>query len=118
MPDATADYGEGLVFQGRDAIGAFMRDSLGPRMITFHQCHHPEITVADDAATGRWYLEDKVLRPEHRMVLEGAAFYDDRYVCTTDGWRISHTGYRRTFEVTMSMDDLPGYKLTIGDAYA
>ena len=118
VPEATADYGAGLRFEGRDAIVTFMRDSLGPQMITFHQCHHPEITLDGDAATGRWYLEDKVLMPEHRLILEGAAFYEDRYMRTTDGWRIAHTGYRRTYESTMSMDGLPGYKLTIGDAYS
>ena len=116
-PDATADYGEGLRFASRDAVVAFMRDSLGPDMITLHQCHHPEISIEGASATGRWYLEDKVLMPEHRLILEGAAFYEDRYVRTPGGWRIAHTGYRRTFEVTTSMDDLPSYKLTKGTAF-
>lgn len=117
VPTATADYGEGLVFSDRDGLVAFMRDSLGPQMVTLHQCHHPEISVERDRATGVWYLEDKVLMPEHRLVLEGAAFYEDRYVQTEEGWRIEHTGYRRTYEATTSMDDLPGYKLRIGSAY-
>jgi hypothetical protein len=94
-----------------------MRESLGPQMITMHQCHHPEIAVDGDTATGRWYLEDKVLMPEHRLILEGAAFYEDRYVRTGAGWRIAHTGYRRTYEATYSMDDLAGYRLKIGTAY-
>lgn len=114
---ATGDYGEGLSFGSRDELVAFMRDSLGPQMITLHQCHHPEISVDGDRATGTWYLEDKVLMPEHRLVLEGAAFYGDRYVRTDDGWRIEHTGYRRTYEATMSMDDVPSYKIRIGTAY-
>lgn len=117
VPEATGEYGEGLTFGNRDDLVAFMRDSLGPRMITLHQCHHPEIEVDGDRATGVWYLEDRVIMPEHRLVLEGAAFYEDRYVRTPDGWRIEHTGYRRTYEATMSMDDLPSYNLTIGRAY-
>ncbi len=117
VPEATGDYGEGLAFGSRDELVAFMRDSLGPQMVTLHQCHHPEICVDGDRATGTWYLEDKVLMPEHRLVLEGAAFYEDRYVRTAGGWRIEHTGYRRTYEATMSMDDLPGYRLKIGTAY-
>ena len=117
VPDATADYGEGLRFGSRDEIVSFMRDSLGPRMLTMHHCHHPEITVTGDRATGVWYLEDKVLMPEHRLVLEGAAFYTDRYVRTDDGWRIVHTGYQRTYEMTTSMDDQPGLKLEVGPAY-
>lgn len=117
VPEATGDYGEGLVFGSRDALVGFMRDSLGPAMITLHQCHHPEISVDGDRATGTWYLEDRVIMPEHRLVLEGAAFYDDRYVRTAEGWRIEHTGYRRTYEATLSMDDLPSYTLKVGSAY-
>jgi hypothetical protein len=116
VPEATGDYGEGLVFGSRDELVGFMRESLGPRMITLHQCHHPEIGVAGDEATGVWYLEDRVLMPDHRLVLEGAAFYEDRYVRTAAGWRIAHTGYRRTYEATTSMDELPSYRLTIGPA--
>ncbi len=118
VPQATGEYGEGLTFASRDELVGFMRDSLGPQMVTLHQCHHPEIVVDGDRATGVWYLEDKVLMPEHRLVLEGAAFYEDRYVRTEDGWRIEHTGYRRTYEATMSLDDVPSYKLRIGPAYA
>jgi hypothetical protein len=118
MPDATGDYGDGLMFESRESLVEFMREWLGPQMITVHQCHHPEITVSGDTAEGRWYLEDKVLMPEHRLVLEGAAFYEDRYVRTADGWRISHTGYQRTYEATYSMDSLAGYSLKIGNAYA
>ena len=117
VPEVTADYGEGLAFGSRDELVAFMRDSLGERMVTLHQCHHPEIDVDGDRATGVWYLEDKVLMPDHRLVLEGAAFYEDRYVRTGEGWRIEHTGYRRAYEATMSMDDVPSYALTIGKAY-
>jgi hypothetical protein len=55
--------------------------------------------------------------PEHRLPLDGAAFYDDRYVRTPEGWRIEHTGYRRTYEATQSMEDIDSYRLTIGNAY-
>jgi hypothetical protein len=116
LPEATGDYGEGLSFGSRDELVAFMRENLGPQMVTLHQCHHPEIAVDGVRATGVWYLEDKVLMPEHRLVLEGAAFYEDRYVRTPEGWRIAHTGYRRTYEATMSMDDMPSYVLRIGKA--
>ena len=117
VPEATGDYGEGLSFGSRTALVGYMREHLVGSMVTMHHCHHPEITVDGDTARGTWYLEDKVLVPELRFVLEGAAFYDDRYVRTDDGWRIAHTGYRRTYEATWSMDDLPGYRLQRGTAY-
>ena len=76
-----------------------------------HQVHHPEIAVDGDTATARWYLQDKVIVPAFQFMLEGAAFYSDRYVRTPDGWRVAHTGYRRTFEITYDLKDLPGTKV-------
>jgi hypothetical protein len=111
--DVTADYGPKLVFDGRDQVVEFMRSSLGPAIITVHHCHHPEISVDGDTATGTWYLDDKVIITEHRMLLTGAAFYDDRYVREADGqWRIRSTGYQRSYEAVQSLDDLPSWKLT------
>ncbi len=111
LPEATGDY-NGLVFEDRAALVAFMRKNMGPGMLTLHQAHHPEIAVDGDTATGRWYLQDKVIIEEYRFMLEGAAFYEDRYRRTPEGWRVEHTGYRRTYEMTYSLDDLPGLKIT------
>ncbi|MEI5676447.1 MULTISPECIES: nuclear transport factor 2 family protein [unclassified Nocardioides] len=110
-PDATGDY-NGLVFDDRGALVAYMRENLGEGMLTLHQAHHPEITVEGDTATGRWYLQDKVIVEAFKFMLEGAAFYEDRYVRTPEGWRIAHTGYRRTFEMSYDLNDLPGVKIT------
>ncbi|MDF1605252.1 nuclear transport factor 2 family protein [Nocardioides sp. YIM 152315] len=110
LPEATGDY-NGLVFDDRDALVTYMRDNLGDGMLTMHQVHHPEIDVDGDTASARWYLQDKVIVPAFRFMLEGAAFYSDRYQRTSDGWRVSHTGYRRTFEITYDLADLPGTKV-------
>ena len=116
LPEATGDYA-GLEFEDRAALVAYMRENLGEGLITMHHAHHPEIRVDGDAAVGHWYLEDKVIVPEFDFLLEGAAFYTDRYSRTPDGWRISHTGYRRTYEATMSTADIPSYQLKRGTAY-
>lgn len=111
--DATASYSGGQYeFSGRDDIMAFLEGSLGPTFVTMHQCHHPEIAVDGDTATGLWSLQDTVLMTDFRLVLQGAAFYDDRYVRVDCGWRIAHTGYVRTFEYMVSLDDLPSFRLT------
>jgi hypothetical protein len=90
-----------------------MRNSLGPGIITVHQCHHPEISVHTDTATGSWYLDDKVIITEQRLLLTGAAFYEDTYRRCDDGaWRISKTGYIRSYEAMQSLDDLPSWQLT------
>lgn len=111
LPEATGDY-NGLVFDDRAALVDYMKENLGEGMITLHQAHHPEIDVEGDTATGRWYLQDRVIVEAFRLMLEGAAFYDDRYARTPDGWRVAHTGYRRTFEVTYNLDDIPSFKVS------
>ncbi len=71
-----------------------------------HQVHHPEIDVDGDTATGRWYLVDRVIVDAVKFMLEGAAFYEDRYVRTDEGWKVSHTGYRRTWEMHHDLTDV------------
>ena len=110
VPEATGDY-NGLVFADRTALVDYMQSHMTEGMLTLHQAHHPEIEVAGDAATGRWYLQDKVIIEAFKFVLEGAALYQDRYVRTPDGWKIAHTGYRRTFEQSYSLEDLPSMKI-------
>lgn len=113
IPEATATYSEYLQFESREAFLAFLRNTLGPHVITEHRCDHPEIDVDGDTATGTWYLADTVIIPEHNMCLRGAAFYTDNYVRCDDGhWRIAHTGYERTYEVVLSLSDLPSLRLT------
>jgi hypothetical protein len=110
-PDVQASYGPNLRFDGRDAVVDFMRNSLPPAIITVHHCHHPELEVDGDTATGTWYLQDTVLVTEHRMQLRGAAFYDDTYTRSADGaWRISRTGYVRSYESVETLGD--SWKLT------
>ena len=114
VPEATGDY-NGLVFEDRAALVAYMRENLSAGLVTLHQAHHPEIEVDGDTgntATGRWYLYDRVIVESFAFMLEGAALYSDRYVRTPDGWRVAHTGYRRTFEASYNLGDLPGFKLT------
>jgi hypothetical protein len=103
--NVEATYGKRLQFTGRGQVVDYMRESLPGSIITLHQCHHPEIEVSGDGATGTWYLEDKVLITEHRLMLTGASFYTDIYQRTAGGWQIAKTSYIRTFE---AMEELPG----------
>jgi hypothetical protein len=100
LPDATAAYGGGAYsFAGRDEILQFLRDSLGPTMITMHQVHQPELELTSPTtATGSWALEDRVIMTDHKLTLRGAAYYSDRYTKIDGQWKIAHTGYERLFE--------------------
>ena len=112
-PDATAVYGTRLAFTGPGDIVSYMQENLGPTMITLHQCHHPEITLDGDQATGTWSLQDRVIMTEYRFLLDGMSTYHDRYERGDDGeWRIAHTGYERIYESMTSFDDLPSFNLT------
>jgi ketosteroid isomerase-like protein len=114
-PEATGWYGEGLRFGSAAEIVSFMRDSLGPDIITVHQVHQPEIALAESGAfaTGTWMLMDRVIAVAHRVVVEGAAVYRDEYRRGPDGrWRICNTGYERIYESTMALADWPSWKLT------
>lgn len=115
--DAVADYGTPtyggpLKLTGRDAIVGFLREHLGPELITTHFASQPEIDVDGDEATGIWAFEDTVIATRHRVVITGAAFYEDRYRRADGRWRIAHTGYQRTYEATLRLDDLPSFRLT------
>jgi uncharacterized protein (TIGR02246 family) len=100
VPDATATYSDGkYAFDGRDAIMAFLRESMAStNMLTSHKVHHPEIEVDGDRATAVWALDDVVVHLDYNMRISGAAFYRDEYVKTSGEWRIKHTGYERVFE--------------------
>jgi hypothetical protein len=131
-PDATGSYGAGLEFGTAEEIVTFMRESLGPDIITVHQVHHPEIELAGPAkpgsaepgsvqpgsgyrptASGTWMLMDRVIAVSHGVLIDGASVYHDQYRCGSDGqWRISHTGYERIYESTMSLADWPSWQLT------
>jgi SnoaL-like domain len=119
--DVQGDYGsslgEELHFSNRSDLVDYMRSALGPGVITEHRVTHPEILVTGDEATGRWYLQDRVIVAEFNFMLIGAAFYRDRYRRTADGWRISATGYDRTYEATMSVADID-FKVKPGRALA
>jgi hypothetical protein len=114
-PDAVADYSGGAHrFEGRDAIMGFLRTAMGSEaFLSSHRCHHPEIDLTSDTtAVGVWALEDTVVHQEHDLTIQGAAFYQDEYVRTDDGWLIARTGYRRTYEEIFPRRSINGLRLT------
>ncbi len=114
--DVTSNYGESLAFSNRNELVGYMRENVGPAVITEHRVAHPEIEIDGDTARGRWYLQDRVIVAEFSFMLIGAAFYDDTYRRTADGWRISSTGYDRTYEATVGLADVPSFALKVGPA--
>jgi hypothetical protein len=112
-----SSLGKELHFDNRKDLVEYLSSAMGPGVVTEHRVTHPEITVNGDTAAGIWYLQDRVIVPEFDFMLIGAAFYRDQYRRTADGWRISATGYDRTYEATMSVADLK-FKVKPGRARA
>ena len=90
-PDAVAAYSGGKYsYEGRDAILAFLKKSMGAEtFLSSHRCHHPEIELTGpDTATAVWALEDVVIEEKWGITIRGAAFYRDEYVKQDGRWRI------------------------------
>ena len=114
-PDATAAYSGGAhSFDGRDAIIAFMVESMGStNMLTSHTMTSPEIRLlSPTTAEGTWALRDEVVMLDWQMTVRGAAYYEDRYVKLDGRWWIQHTGYRRIYEEIFGRGDISSLRLT------
>ncbi len=112
-PAITAKYGK-FVFHDRDELVAFMRKHMGRKeMLTEHFVAHPEITIDGDTAHAYWHLSDTVLIPTQNVILRGAAVYDDDYARNADGrWEITRTGYERSYEYVVKLEDMPSFEVT------
>ena len=119
--DVAGDYGSSvgkeLHFTNRTDLVDYMRSACGPSVATEHRVTHPEIIVTGDSASGSWYLQDRVMVAEFDFMLIGAAFYRDSYRRTDAGWKISETGYDRTYDATMSLAGM-NFKVKPGRALA
>ena len=119
--DIIGNYGSSLgethSFTDRASLVEYMRSSLPANVITEHRVTHPEIDIDGDEATATWYLQDKVIVPEFDFLLIGAGFYRDKYRRTPDGWKLSLTGYDRTYDAQLSLKALD-FKLNPGAALA
>lgn len=107
----TTAFGKAAEITGRSEIAAFFRTKLGSATLTAHTAGQPEITVDGDIATGIWSVRETMLATKHRMLITGAAFHQERYECGADArWRIARIDYVRSYEVMISLDDLPSFK--------
>jgi ketosteroid isomerase-like protein len=111
--DAVAAYSGGKYsFTGRDEILAFLERSMGAETFhSSHRVHHPEIDLHGDTAVGTWAMDDVVVMTDWNLTVRGAAFYEDEYRKVDGAWKISRTGYKRTYEEIQSRE-LPGLRLT------
>jgi SnoaL-like domain len=100
-----------VVFEGREKFLEFMRQVNSGDFISSHVGSHPEITVLTaTTAAGVWNMLDNSWDLRRMVLTRGQAVCSDRYVKVEDGWKISHTGYSRIYEVVEEIKERP--KLT------
>jgi hypothetical protein len=108
LPECTFSYHSGTyTYPNREAAVVFLKERMQkPECLSLHQGHHPEITLTSPTeATGIWYLQDVVFFLDDRTRLDGNGWYQDRYVKIGGEWKIAHTGYDRSFEITTPLPD-------------
>lgn len=89
-PDAEWDLGGGRLVHGVDAIVDLWYKAMGGFKATVQTVLSGETDIADDgqSATGRWYIQEHVLRADDsRSIL--LAHYDDAYKIVDGQWRFS-----------------------------
>ncbi len=97
--DCKLDYGEIGVWNGVDAVTAFMVQSHAMAGHTMHRLSNQVITVDGDKAAARTYIDAVIMLGDNQTGVNALGFYDDQIVRTADGWRIA---YRQFTQVRVS----------------
>jgi 3-phenylpropionate/cinnamic acid dioxygenase small subunit len=89
----TLPTGEVLEWSSADDIAAWMETAHKPMGHTLHRITNQRVEGGATSATACCYVDVLLMTPDGELIMNGAGFYDDRLVLTTDGWKIAH----RTF---------------------
>ncbi len=86
-PDATWDLGRGRVMEGREAIVAFWQQAMGTFDAVVQTVLNGtyELDEAAGTGTGRWYIQEMLVRGggERGLLM---AHYDDEYRLVDGNW--------------------------------
>lgn len=87
------DYGAVGQFDNADAVvEVFKQVGCHPHMVEMHHGANPQITLhGDGQAEGRWSLHYQLINTNENTLTQLGAYYEDRYVRTATGWKISAT---------------------------
>ena len=111
--DGTVDF-QSPTYQiqlaGWPALENFFAQAFNEHQYGMHSAHHPEITVDGDQATGLWYLHDLFVHESAKVLLQGSALYEDRYVRQGGEWLIQHSQYARLLEMSAPLP--PDWQVT------
>ena len=112
-PDARVSYeASGGPADDYPAVRTWLAEMLPIFASTQHLMGNLAVTLDGDTATGRWYLQDRVIVPAFDTMIIGSAFYSDTYARQDGRWVITSTGYKRTYEAMLNLKDIPSFQLT------
>ena len=96
-PDVRADYGDIGVWEGVEAITAYMAETHADMPDTKHMLTNIAISLAGEEADVSTYVHAVlVVTREPETSVDAYGHYVDRFVRSPDGWRIRE----RTFHTT------------------
>jgi bile-acid 7alpha-dehydratase len=106
--DAVADFGNGLEFQGKEAIAKFYRDvvSLGTGT-AFPQGHNPELQITGDkTAMGLWVMDLLMFDAGADAGTRTGVLYDEEYVREEGDWKIRNQKVSYRYRQAVRMEEL------------
>lgn len=101
--DCHADYGPLGVWDGVDALTAFMEKSHAPMGLTLHRVTNEAVMRSGSGLSARSYVDAVLMAADQKSGFHAIGFYDDELVRTEAGWKIA----RRRF-TTVRMTTIAG----------
>ena len=101
------DYGPVGVFDNADAVAKIFTE-LGchPHILEMHHGSNPQIEVHDaDHAKASWSLHYQQINTQKNVLTQLGAVYEDEYLRTPEGWRISRTVCRPLSTLVLQLAD-------------
>jgi hypothetical protein len=87
--DAIYETGPGGTLRGREAIRGVLTNPNMALKLALHLALNPVIEVDGDRATGSWRALNALTGPDGTQALWSGGRYEEEYVRTPEGWRIS-----------------------------
>jgi hypothetical protein len=94
--DCQADYGDVGTWDSGDAVTAYMEQVHADCGHTMHWIGNHVVHADGDGYTARTYVEAIVLRGDNQKGFQFYGYYDDRFVQSDKGWKISSRTFRPT----------------------
>ncbi len=110
------DYGAIGTFDNADTlVGLYAQIACHDYMVEMHHGANPQIEVLDASrARGTWSLHYFLINTQVKSITQLAGYYEDEYVKTAAGWKISSTRFVATSTLALDYTDAVAKTLFAG----